>query len=746
MLKDKLKPYYKRLFHSMVLTFLIPALISVLIAVFMSAEISSSRLAALYTENLLRIASSINNQLESSVKLAVSLANDYEFASLAQHEYNVMDIRSIQTRLINYTTIDNSVSDIMVFINGFPSVCAASGIYPNGNLIIGCRINGLFINEYVTNRENCFKLHLADIETSYSKRKALIYAAFSATNPDINVITTINTEVLNRNFSGSMFLQGKDNYIGIMFDERRRVVFSSETSNSRLVEEISSNLDYYKNNSVIKVNKKNYLFSRASFPESSFMYVTAVPYNGIFSFINSTVILILVLFMLIVIASYFAIRYITDRNYSPVRVLFSTVNDDSNTQTDVEENELVAINKEFIKLKDRMSTLDTQLSKNIYGVRLGLMNDLINGKYESIESFNTNASFVGVRFIMFNFWMILLVTPPNTNPKKEPVSVVESKLPYGMEAFGVNTMNFGEYLFIIAANNEEYGHDMLYELHREVGKALECEVCMVVSNCYTDIGRIGKAYIETKMISGEHFWGNKLIFFSEQMKLSKSLKLITGVNRYCHVLQRAIYEGDLDLVSDTLGKVLNYIEARRLSVFATRCICYELISTVIHVINDLVKPSASNEYEFPQVTMLTEFSTLMELTDLIYSLSRSITEMLGDAHVKNVDIDFDCVIGYIEENCTNPNMSVQHIAEEFSTSLSVLSQLFKSKMGKTTVDYIFDCRMKKAKEFLKDTDMPISEVVRLTGYLSVPTFVNKFKRVTGVTPGEYRSQYTIIDL
>jgi AraC-like DNA-binding protein len=47
--------------------------------------------------------------------------------------------------------------------------------------------------------------------------------------------------------------------------------------------------------------------------------------------------------------------------------------------------------------------------------------------------------------------------------------------------------------------------------------------------------------------------------------------------------------------------------------------------------------------------------------------------------------------------------------------------------------------MEDVKRQLRETDKPIKEIVVQVGYLDVANFTRKFKKIVGVTPGQYRN-------
>lgn len=68
-----------------------------------------------------------------------------------------------------------------------------------------------------------------------------------------------------------------------------------------------------------------------------------------------------------------------------------------------------------------------------------------------------------------------------------------------------------------------------------------------------------------------------------------------------------------------------------------------------------------------------------------------------------------------------------------------MSHIFKDQMGISISDYIIKERIKKARILLTSTGFSISEIATKTGYPNTAYFTKLFKRVTGLTPKEYRN-------
>lgn len=83
-------------------------------------------------------------------------------------------------------------------------------------------------------------------------------------------------------------------------------------------------------------------------------------------------------------------------------------------------------------------------------------------------------------------------------------------------------------------------------------------------------------------------------------------------------------------------------------------------------------------------------------------------------------------------------ISLQYMAEQVHLNHQYLSVLFKSETGHTFTDYVTHSRMNRAKQLLKETNLKIYEVAKLSGYLSSKHFMAVFKEFSGKTPSQFR--------
>ncbi|MGN8769536.1 response regulator transcription factor [Paenibacillus barengoltzii] len=95
------------------------------------------------------------------------------------------------------------------------------------------------------------------------------------------------------------------------------------------------------------------------------------------------------------------------------------------------------------------------------------------------------------------------------------------------------------------------------------------------------------------------------------------------------------------------------------------------------------------------------------------------------------------------ENCSDPNVSLEWIAEEVNVHPVTLSRIFKQQTGMNFVKYLTQKRLRMARTLLLETNKKINEIAEEVGYADYPYFRSKFKKEFGLSPSEFRKSQGI---
>lgn len=130
-----------------------------------------------------------------------------------------------------------------------------------------------------------------------------------------------------------------------------------------------------------------------------------------------------------------------------------------------------------------------------------------------------------------------------------------------------------------------------------------------------------------------------------------------------------------------------------------------------------------------------EYKTLQHLLECLMALFHN-TASIAPESVTSVS-SFMQIIKYLNENFSK-DISLQSISETFHMNTSYLSYLIKKETGLTYSQYLTNLRINKAKNLLSHSQLTLTEICDTVGFHDYFYFIKKFKKITGITPGQYR--------
>ena len=102
----------------------------------------------------------------------------------------------------------------------------------------------------------------------------------------------------------------------------------------------------------------------------------------------------------------------------------------------------------------------------------------------------------------------------------------------------------------------------------------------------------------------------------------------------------------------------------------------------------------------------------------------------------------DKVLAFISENY-HDRITTKQLAAMCYLSEAHFCRFFKSAVGKSAIEYLNQYRIEKASVLLKNTDGQISAIAASVGFEDINYFSRTFKKIKGISPGEYRKTVSL---
>ncbi|NSW89821.1 MAG: response regulator [Firmicutes bacterium] len=226
--------------------------------------------------------------------------------------------------------------------------------------------------------------------------------------------------------------------------------------------------------------------------------------------------------------------------------------------------------------------------------------------------------------------------------------------------------------------------------------------------------------------------GNQIFFYEEingysQFSISKhKFKL----------LERCMEIYDLNGIQNVLNDIFSSKEAVDIPGIYIRLAYSEVISSLLKVCNRFDIKGLTDS-EFLSGRVIDSFENSRQIVDYLYS---KIVDTLKDKKLVRADCKkiIEDIEAFIQKNFAS-KITVAELAKKYAINPDYLSFLFKQETGENITKYLMEIRIERACKLLKETELTISDISYSVGYQDQQYFNRIFKKVIGMTPGEYRN-------
>lgn len=195
---------------------------------------------------------------------------------------------------------------------------------------------------------------------------------------------------------------------------------------------------------------------------------------------------------------------------------------------------------------------------------------------------------------------------------------------------------------------------------------------------------------------------------------------------------------DIDACKATVSKIVGIYEKKSLAIYETKDILSELFIALSRIIY------SETEDEDTFLCIRTKYrERLKECID--YDCLQKILLEFSEENISilksillNGKYDFIQKVNIYIQNNFNQNLTLNFLSGIFFISPNYLSTIFNEKNGMSLKDYINKLRIERAKKYLLETDIKISEISKKVGYSQLSYFGSIFKKFEHCTPNEFR--------
>lgn len=549
------------------------------------------------------------------------------------------------------------------------------------------------------------------------------------------LLSSINTQN-----GGVTYIENKDGKI--------MTYFSGEECDIQAIQaSVNKSFTGLENTSEISINGKQMMVNYIRTNDDGFKYVAVQSKKVVLERANNLKLIIYVVLLISILLGTLISYYMAKRSAKPLQDILNNIQ-----ISEISEDAFKNIKYTLSELGNNNSNLKRTIDEQIPILKTTFLTRLINGEFNSQEEIEKIASCIRVNFEDSVYCTVIFKFDTDLNNSDTlELTIVNSFKQLLREILGrvvpdalISDMDEQQLVMLVvypALQQKQlnaYVENMASRLKQEMPKNLFESLLISCGNIVDQLNDIPISFENAKLafkINSANRHSN-ILWYAGTGNYTVNYYFPTDLQTK---LINNVKAGDKGTVKSILNTLFtkNFIESN-LSPSLHKLFIYELLGIIIKLWNQIgFDDEETYNYIISNTDNIDKYSELKQIkiiTDSYYMLCEIINGQ-SDKQYLNTNTQ---IIEYINEYYHDCNISLASIAYRFNMNESYLSYIFKQQSGIKLSSYIENLRIEKAKELLRNTPLPISEIAIKTGYFSTNTFCRAFKRVTGINATTFR--------
>lgn len=288
-----------------------------------------------------------------------------------------------------------------------------------------------------------------------------------------------------------------------------------------------------------------------------------------------------------------------------------------------------------------------------------------------------------------------------------------------------------------------YQGQELERLCRTVRAKLGFSVTCALSAPVEEYGRLPLAYDQVMRILL-----HKLRLGYGGLLTGQDMERQTAIRHYPRIpvdkLVVAMKNGQVAEAKAYLNSIFDEMKERGMNMEITGVVFMELVSICLSYLTergfDIVQILGQDFMPYSQLHLLRSEEAIREQLLTIYG--KAISACTGNQFTKANKIAVKAR-EFIENNYSDPNLSVEGVARNLYINPSYLRAVFKKEYGHSVLSYIIEKRMEKARELILTNRFKLTTVSQMVGFSDAAYFSKCFKKYYGLSPSAFENMQKI---
>ena len=295
------------------------------------------------------------------------------------------------------------------------------------------------------------------------------------------------------------------------------------------------------------------------------------------------------------------------------------------------------------------------------------------------------------------------------------------------------------FIFDEKTKTNEKAYDILSEMLISIRHIYHMDVVAGLGECYEKLSDFQYSFqdaltaLEYKVIEG----ANQIIVKTDVER--SSTKGHRQSNEFLEQIEVAIRVNNMDNLSKYIHLYFDTLKFNKVQLGEFKSLVLTLITRIYSTFNQLIvdkKETIALDFQLIEKLMKMDDLNLMQ-ENIIMKCKELLKQLEQNREDDKATLVFQA-IKYIEEHYDESKLDMSAICEELHVSSTYFARIFKRHNNQTFLEYLTEYRMKKAREFLKNSTMKVFEISVAVGYDDPHYFSYNFRKNVGMTPSQYR--------
>jgi AraC-like DNA-binding protein len=446
--------------------------------------------------------------------------------------------------------------------------------------------------------------------------------------------------------------------------------------------------------------------------------------------------------------------FLAYRDSTPIHNLLEIVTDQIGFDTSKHKNEYDFLHGNIANLISNNKSLEIELNSQKHILKDSFIKSLLNGEFHSQKGIVDNAEQTDVLFQGdYGYVGILKINGYGDMENKEITNelsaarlIIKRTLLEQVPTIIMTDLNSDKIVVIFTFIREQEAEaiqeikQIIQNLTSSILNSYRISISSFMGRFFRNYQEISRSYNEAKQTLGYTFNlmnESKMLWYQDFVKETSIFYYPIDLELR---LVNAIKIGESFDVKQIFDQIFqeNFCE-KDLSPKIAEQLIEEVKSTLIKTFDSNVSQSSDESKTLINKVLHVQLQQgLGQVWQDIVNTAEEYCNLIKKRKRETNDKAVELIIEFLEENFSDPDLSLYRISEKVGLPEKFVSQLFKEQLGEYVSDYIEKIRIHKASDLLVTTNQTIEEISIYVGYNSAHSFRRAFKRVFNVTPKTYR--------